>query len=92
MKTLLPVLFLLISNAAIAQEDPLLAHDEQLHEDKCVSCHESEVYTREDRRVKTLDALSAQVNFCMKGAAKANWTVSETNAVIEYLNTRYYKF
>jgi len=63
-----------------------------LHDDKCTTCHQSEVYTREDRMVKTMMALEHQVNNCMKGPAKAEWTQPETTSVVEFLNDRYYKF
>ncbi len=65
---------------------------ENLHNDKCTSCHRDEVYTREDRMVRTMAALENQVSNCMTGAAKAEWTPSETSSVIEFLNDRYYKF
>ena len=92
MKSLLILTLLLVSANVYAKEDPVLAHGEKLHEEKCIACHGTSVYTREDRRVKTMAALSSQVNNCMKGAAKADWTTSETNSVIEYLNIRFYKF
>ena len=83
----------LISSAAFAEkQDPVIAQGQTLHADKCTSCHGTEVYTREDRRVNTLAALDGQVKHCMKAAAKANWSTSETDSVVEYLNTRYYKF
>jgi len=63
-----------------------------LHENKCTSCHTDSVYSRNDRMVKTMSALEHQVDNCMKGAAKAEWTKAQTTSVIEYLNDRYYKF
>ena len=65
---------------------------ENLHNTKCISCHKTDVYTRENRTVKTLHALSNQVNNCMKGAAKAEWTNKQTTDVVDYLNSKYYKF
>lgn len=65
---------------------------ESLHNEKCTSCHKDQVYTREDRMVKTMSALENQVNNCMTGAAKAEWTQAQTTSVIEFLNDRYYKF
>jgi len=65
---------------------------QELHDKKCTSCHSSSVYSREDRMVKTMSALEHQVDNCMKGAAKAEWTKPQTTSVIEYLNDRYYKF
>lgn len=86
------ILVTMLSGTATAYEDPSLRLGKKLHDDKCMSCHDTGVYSREDRRVKTLEALSNQVDNCMRGAAKADWSVSETNAVIEYLNNKFYKF
>ncbi len=85
-------LSLLNTSIVMANDDSVLAHGKKLHDEKCMSCHKTKVYTREDRRIKTLDALAKQVNFCMKGAAKAEWSSSETNSVIEYVNNKFYKF
>ena len=63
-----------------------------LHNDKCTSCHTDSVYTRENKMVKTMPALEHQVDNCMKGAAKAEWSKPQTTSVIDYLNDRYYKF
>ncbi len=65
---------------------------QNLHDKKCTSCHGSEVYSRDDRMVKTMSALEHQVNNCMKGAAKAQWTKAQTTSVVDFLNDRYYKF
>ncbi len=83
-----------IESKAIAQTTNTPPHHqgESLHEQKCTSCHRDEVYTREDKMVKTMSALENQVNNCMRGAARAEWTQAETNSVIDFLNDRYYKF
>lgn len=94
MKKIIAILSLTLASSPIvfAKEDPVLAHGKSLHNERCTKCHSDSVYTRQDRQVKTLQALSNQVNGCMKGAAKAQWTPIETSSVIEYLNTNYYKF
>ena len=63
-----------------------------LHESKCLGCHDSEAYTRKDHTVKSLSNLSQRVKVCTKQAAKANWTNKQMDSVTEYLNTKYYKF
>lgn len=83
---------LLFSSLLMAEEQISIAHGEKLHNEKCMACHDTGVYTRDDRRVKTLQALSSQVNNCMKGPAKAEWTQIETDSVIQYLNQKFYKF
>lgn len=92
MKTLFLLISLTLSASVYAEEKVSIAHGEELHNDKCMGCHTTEVYTREDRRVKTLQALSNQVNNCMKGPAKAEWSEIETSSVIQYLNQKFYKF
>ena len=92
MKFIFLFISLIFSASAIAEEKASVAHGEQLHTDKCMACHTTKVYSRDDRRVKTLQALSSQVNNCMKGAAKAEWTEIETNSVVDYLNQKFYKF
>lgn len=83
------------SLSAMASEmasDNAPANGKQLHENKCTNCHGDKVYTREDRMVNSMPELEHQVERCMKGAAKADWTGPQTTSVIEYLNDRYYKF
>jgi len=65
---------------------------EKMHNNKCKTCHDDSVYSRKDRMVNSMPALINQVNNCMRSAAKANWTPKQTSAVVNYLNTRYYKF
>ena len=88
---LLPGLLLCLTGNLYAADDKNHKGHE-LHDKKCVSCHSDNVYTREDRMVKTMSALEHQVDNCMKGAAKAEWSKPETASVIDFLNDRYYKF
>ena len=62
-----------------------------LHETNCQSCHGSEVYTRADRKVQSLDGLKTQVNRCTH-ALGVQWFEDEAGAVVDYLNATYYKF
>ncbi len=92
------IISLFLITLSVSLSSNLYANDakhhkgENLHNNKCTSCHSDTVYSREDRMIKTMSALENQVNNCMKGAAKAEWTKPETTSVIEYLNDRYYKF
>jgi len=63
-----------------------------LHESKCLTCHTSSVYTRSDRKVKSLSQLSRRVEICAKNAASANWDKMQIENVTQYLDTRFYKF
>ena len=95
MKIQLPYLviaFMLVLTTNCFANDDNFHQGKELHEKKCTTCHKSEVYSRNDRRVKTMSALETQVDGCMKGAAKAEWSKAQTTSVIDYLNDRYYKF
>lgn len=62
-----------------------------LTEKHCIGCHDDSVYTRKDRRATTLAALGKQVRRCETNLG-LTWFDEETNDVINYLNTQYYKF
>ncbi len=62
-----------------------------LHDGKCVSCHASEVYTRADHRVTSMDGLRAQVQRCDSNL-ELGWFEEEIENVSQYLNSKYYKF
>jgi cytochrome c553 len=91
MKTIISLLLLTLS-LSVNATDAKHHNGKALHDQKCSSCHSDSVYTREDKTVKTMSALEHQVNNCMKGAAKAEWTKPQTTSVVEFLNDKYYKF
>lgn len=94
MKTPFAILLVstLFATAALADKTTAISEGQKLHDSKCLTCHQTEVYTREDRRVQSMQALSFQVENCMKGPAAANWSPAQTQEVVEYLNSKFYKF
>ena len=95
MKNLIPLLLITLGvslSINVYANDAKHHQGKDLHAKKCTTCHSDSVYSRKDRMVKTMSALENQVNNCMKGAAKAEWTQPETASVVEFLNDRYYKF
>ena len=89
----------LIKTAALA---PLLAaplalqaadagKGKDLLENNCTSCHSDAVYTRENRRITTLDGLNKQVRRCELSLG-LKWFDEDINAVTAYLNNNYYHF
>ena len=66
-------------------------HGQKLHEEQCMKCHDSGVYTREDRRVADRDALVKQVKRCELNLG-LQWFDTDVNDVVQYLNQSYYKF
>ncbi|MDT8310753.1 MAG: hypothetical protein RQ732_04840 [Methylophaga sp.] len=76
----------------------LLADGRALHDANCMQCHASltggdgnTLYSRSDRKVKTLAGLEKRVANCAI-AADANWTPVQQQQVIDYLNSRFYRF
>ena len=71
---------------------PLQADEgKALYNENCTKCHSSEVFTREDRGIKNLDALKTRVKQCT-GAAEVKWTPEQVQVVADYLNKDFYKF
>ncbi len=66
-------------------------HGNKMHTAHCYKCHTETVYTRDNRFVKSLDALSKQVVRC-KDNTGAPWFEEDTDAVVHFLNEKYYKF
>jgi len=58
---------------------------------KCNQCHGTEVFTRKDRKVKSLAQLEAQVRRCDSNL-NTNWFDDEIIDVTAHLNKQYYKF
>ena len=104
-KTLGSLLFLSvisISNISCANEndnatvetgkiDKPIAHGEEAHKNHCYKCHTDEIYTRDNRFVKSIDALSQQVVRCKDGS-DIPWFDEDSDAVVQFLNKKYYKF
>lgn len=82
-------LLLLITGAAGAED---VASGKALHQQACTGCHGTEVYTRPDRKIDSLAGLERQVQRCANNAAKVDWTASQMDAVVNYLNDTFYGF
>jgi len=68
-----------------------LKHGKQVHENHCLKCHTDSIYTRENRIVKSINALGKQVRIC-RDNTEAPWFAEDTDAVINFLNNKYYRF
>jgi len=62
-----------------------------LHEEKCLACHDFTTYTRQNRRVDSLDALKNQVSFC-EANLRLSWFEEEIDNVTAFLNGNFYHF
>ena len=83
------------SNPATAMIDATntsqFEHGDKMHTEHCYKCHTDQVYIREDRFVKSLSALGKQVERC-KDNTGTPWFDEDTEAVVQFLNQKYYKF
>ena len=66
-------------------------HGKMLQQKNCMSCHDDGMYTRENPRVTTHDALHSQVQRC-ETTLDLKWFPEDVDAVTEYLNQTFYKF
>lgn len=64
---------------------------EALHKTSCQSCHDDSVYQRSNRIVKSYGELDARVRFCDRNN-HVGWNDEQNEAVVDYLNERYYTF
>ena len=90
-KSLLAALTLLLGIATATTQAADIKNGKKLQQKNCMSCHDDGIYSREDRRVTSSDALRAQVQRCETNL-NLQWFPEDVDAVIEYLNTSYYKF
>lgn len=81
---------LIVSNYAIANEE-----GKELHEESCVACHmvthDESFYTRDSSMMAKFSDLSRMVSMCTSNF-NLDWFPDEEKAVLDYLNTKYYKF
>jgi hypothetical protein len=67
------------------------AEGKRLHDANCTGCHNTEVYTRKDRSVRSLDGLKQQLESCSHMAGK-RFSAIESQNLIKYLNDTFYQF
>jgi mono/diheme cytochrome c family protein len=84
-------LMLLMPSAYAASLPGDSANGKRLYDANCVECHDSSVFTRKDRLVQSLDALTKQVANCTH-MAKKEFSASETQDLLKYLNDQFYHF
>ncbi len=67
------------------------ADGKRLHDANCMGCHDTSIYTCEDRLVQSLDALTKRLGDCSHMANK-EFSAIETQNIIKYLNDQFYQF
>lgn len=81
--------FLLILPVVTYSAD--INHGMELHQEHCMRCHQSEIYTRQNRIVNNLEQLAKRVREC-ELANELTWFEEDVEDVIAYLNANYYMF
>ena len=84
-------LVILLMSSAYAALSGDSASGKRLHDANCLTCHDTGVYTRKDRLVRSMDALKEQLGGCSHMAQK-HFSASETQDIIKYLNDQFYHF
>ena len=87
----LVLLSMLLAPAAYAALPGDSAEGERLVAANCTSCHGTDVFSRTDHKVLSLDALRRQLASCGHGAKK-EFSAAQTDSIVKYLNERFYRF
>ena len=85
------LLIVLMPSAYAAQLPGDSADGSFLHDANCLGCHDTGIYTRKDRLVRSLDALEKRLGDCSH-MAKKEFSATETQNIIKYLNDQFYQF
>ncbi len=87
----LALLIMLMPSTYAAALPAESAAGKRLHDANCMGCHNTDIYAREDRIVRSLDALEKQLVGCTH-MAKAELSTSEMRDLLKYLNDHFYHF
>lgn len=63
----------------------------ELHDEHCLKCHDTGMYSRKNHFVKNMEGLKKQIKRCQLSVG-AQWFDEEAADVADYLNTEFYKF
>lgn len=85
------LLILLMPNAYAASLPGDSAEGKRLFDAHCTECHQTDVFMRKDRKVQSLAALQEQLVGCSH-AAKVDFSASEMQDLLKYLNDQFYHF
>ena len=68
-----------------------IEHGKTLVQQHCTRCHDTDVYSRPDRRIGSLEALKNQVKRC-ELSQSLQWPPPNIDDVVAYLDATFYKF
>ena len=84
-----PIALLAASTLAASPADS--AAGKRLHDANCMGCHDTSVYARKTRSVRSLDALKQQLESCGHASDK-NLSPADKQNIVRYLNDQFYQF
>jgi cytochrome c553 len=84
---ILPTLLAVLAAGSLHAAD--VSHGKSLQQENCMRCHDDAMYTRENRKVTSLDGLKKQVMRCEQSLG-LQWFDEDVADVTEYLNATYY--
>ncbi|MDH5633696.1 MAG: cytochrome c [Gammaproteobacteria bacterium] len=64
---------------------------QQLHQKHCTSCHNSDVYTRENRKINSYDSLIHRVGICAS-QLDIKIDAAQQHDIAQYLAESFYRF
>jgi hypothetical protein len=85
------LLILLMASAHTASLPGDSVEGKRLLDANCMKCHQTDIFTRKDRQIQSLDALKEQLVSCSH-AAKKEFSASELQDLLKYLNDQFYHF
>ena len=68
-----------------------ISHGKSLQQKNCMGCHDDGMYTRENRKVTSVDGLQKQVKRCELSLG-LKWFDDDVADVVQYLNSSYYQY
>lgn len=91
MQNFLSVIGLLALVGTTSGQAADLDQGKTLTQQNCVRCHDTDIYTREDRLVTSLPGLDKQVRRCEQMLG-LTWFDDDVDNVSGHLNQQFYKF
>ena len=85
------LLYVFISPTQAAEHSSKEHPGKVLHDKNCMECHGVSMYTRSNRKMGNIKALTTQVKRC-DSFVGAQWFDEDVADVVMYLNNSYYKF
>ena len=81
----------LLASSALAALPGDSTDGKRLHDANCLGCHDTSVYSRKTRSVRSLDALKQQLESCGHASGKELSPADKQN-IVRYLNDHFYQF